>query len=167
MNGVANYRVTRNGSTICLAKTTTCTVNAVYGPASTIAVTSVGNDGTESKPLKIRYINSKYILAAMVNFDDNSSQLSADAIQKLSAFMVLIREEGFQSVQVFGYADASGTSSANQQLSSDRAKVVTSFITNQVAGFVESMGRGISKPVKTNATKEGRAANRRVEIYVS
>ena len=165
--GVTNYRVTRNGSTICLAKTTTCTVKAMYGPASTIAVSSVGNDGTESKPLKIRYINSKYILAVMVNFDDNSTQLSPEAIQKLSAFMILVRNEGFQSVQVFGYADASGSSAANQQLSSDRAKAVTSFITGQVAGFVESIGKGVSKPVKTNATKEGRAANRRVEIYIS
>jgi outer membrane protein OmpA-like peptidoglycan-associated protein len=167
VSGVSNYRVTRNGSTICLAKTTTCTVKAVYGPASAIAVSSVGNDGTESKPLKIRYINAKYILASMVNFDDNSAQLSPEAIQKLSAFMVLIREEGFQGVQVFGYSDATGSSSANQELSNQRAKAVTGFITGQVAGFVESIGKGMSKPIKTNATKEGRAANRRVEIYVS
>ena len=103
----------------------------------------------------------------MVNFEDNSSQLSPEAIQKLSAFMVLMSQEGFQGVQVFGYADSSGTSSANQVLSTERAKAVTGFITGQVAGFVESIGKGVSKPIKTNATKEGRAANRRVEIYVS
>lgn len=167
VSGVTNYRVARNGSTICLSKATTCTVKAIYGPSSSITVSSVGNDGTESKPLKLRYLNARYILAAMVNFEDNSSQLSPEAIQKLSAFMVLMSQEGFQGVQVFGYADSSGTSSANQVLSTERAKAVTGFITGQVAGFVESIGKGVSKPIKTNATKEGRAANRRVEIYVS
>jgi outer membrane protein OmpA-like peptidoglycan-associated protein len=167
VNGVTNYRVSRNGSTICLSKSTTCTVNAVYGPASAITVSSVGNDGAESKPLKIRYINPKYILAAMVNFDDNSSDLTEQAIAKLNAFMNLVKTEGFQGVQVYGYADSTGSSSANLELSNARAKSVTGFITGQVAGFVESIGKGISKPVKTNATKEGRAANRRVEIYIS
>jgi outer membrane protein OmpA-like peptidoglycan-associated protein len=167
VTGVSNYRVMRNGSTICLSKITTCTVNAIYGPSSSISVSSVGNDGTESKPLKIRYINSKYILAATINFEDNSSQLSPEAIQKLSAFMVLIRGEGFPTVQVYGYADASGNTSTNLELSNQRANVVKQFLTGEVAGFVESIGKGNSKPIKANATKEGRAANRRVEIYVS
>jgi outer membrane protein OmpA-like peptidoglycan-associated protein len=167
VSGVSSYRVNRNGSTICVAKTNSCSVKAMFGPASAITVSSIGNDGTESKPLKIRYINAKYVLAALVNFDDNSSNLSQQAVEKLGQFMNLVREEGFQTVQVYGYSDSTGSSDANQVLSAARAKSVTSFITGQVAGFVESIGKGMSKPVKTNATKEGRAANRRVEIYVS
>ncbi len=165
--GAVSYRVLRNGVQICSTSNLTCSVKNLIGPASKITINSVGNDGTESKSLRAKYINPKYILLAMVNFDDNSAELNLTASAKLQEFMKIFKAEGFDSVQIFGFADSSGPSSRNQALSGARALSVANFLSGKVEGFVDSIGQGVSKPIKSNATKEGRAANRRVEIYVN
>ena len=56
----------------------------------------------------------------------------------------------------------------NQTLSVNRAKSVTDYLARQgvAAGRLSVEGRGPNDPIGDNATAEGRAANRRVEIYL-
>ena len=71
-------------------------------------------------------------------------------------------------VRIEGYTDAIGTAEYNQGLSERRAKTVADlFLREGVNPAIMSyIGHGKNMPVATNATKEGRAKNRRVEIYV-
>jgi OOP family OmpA-OmpF porin len=61
-----------------------------------------------------------------------------------------------------------GTSEYNLGLSKRRASSVQSYLINGGidAGRLESKGYGESQPVASNATKEGREQNRRVELEV-
>ncbi|MEM9211987.1 MAG: OmpA family protein, partial [Pseudomonadota bacterium] len=65
--------------------------------------------------------------------------------------------------------DTTGTSSYNQNLSKRRADSVASqLISNGVSpSRIRAFGRGETSPIATNATAEGRQANRRVEIIIT
>jgi outer membrane protein OmpA-like peptidoglycan-associated protein len=72
-------------------------------------------------------------------------------------------------VQVEGYTDSVGSDEYNQKLSENRADAVRNFLLTQ--GVQESnitaTGYGKAKPVADNATAQGRAQNRRVQLVVS
>ena len=163
----AKYVVSRNGSIICTTVINNCVVNAVYGPNSQITLKILGSDGVEGKNQKVTYnSNINPVLVTMVNFDNGSYNLKDSSISNLQALMKLIRDEGFNTINVLGYTDSNGSNSANKKLSEQRAKSVTDFLNGQLVGFVDSIGKSKSNPIKSNATTSGRAANRRVEILV-
>lgn len=70
--------------------------------------------------------------------------------------------------QVVGHTDSTGPEAYNQKLSEKRANNVKKYIELQgiEAERIEVEGRGESEPVADNATKSGRAKNRRVEITI-
>jgi outer membrane protein OmpA-like peptidoglycan-associated protein len=79
----------------------------------------------------------------------------------------LAAEIGGRGVTVVGYTDSQGTDAANQRLSQNRADAVAAILKQAGAsGRVTAEGRGEADPVADNATADGRARNRRVEITV-
>ena len=66
------------------------------------------------------------------------------------------------------YASA-GTAAVNERISLQRADAVKAFLNqNGIANTrMDTAGQSFNMPVADNATDEGRAQNRRVEIYVS
>ncbi|KVQ97681.1 OmpA family protein [Burkholderia ubonensis] len=74
----------------------------------------------------------------------------------------------FTRVAVTGHADAIGSDTSNLQLSQQRADAVAGYLRERglrADTFVVT-GRGKVDPVASNATAEGRAGNRRVEIVL-
>ena len=73
------------------------------------------------------------------------------------------------SVEIIGHTDNIGSAPANLQLSEDRAEAVVNFLLTSgiSADRLSSTGRGDQVPISTNATLEGKALNRRVEIVVN
>ncbi len=69
-------------------------------------------------------------------------------------------------IGVEGHTDNVGDPKKNKILSEDRAKAVVSAIVKQVidASRLSASGFGHEKPIADNATDEGRAKNRRVEL---
>lgn len=167
VNNAISYVVTRNQNKICETKSTSCTVAGMTGPNSTIQIRTIGSDGVESKFVNANYnFNAKPAVAVAVNFTNGSTTLIPSSIATLQKFMSDFRKEGFNFVTVIGYTDSSGTNATNQKLSKARSNVVVNFLSGRETGFVDSLGKGSSNPVKSNATTEGRSANRRVEILV-
>lgn len=72
-----------------------------------------------------------------------------------------------RSVVVVGHTDAVGTDAANMVLARKRAGHVRDWLVAHgvPAGNIRLVSRGESAPVASNATAEGRARNRRVEVY--
>lgn len=73
------------------------------------------------------------------------------------------------TVSVLGYTDSYGGDEQNLQLSRERANAVKEYLlANSKLGVsqVEAIGYGESKPIATNETAAGRAANRRVEVVI-
>jgi outer membrane protein OmpA-like peptidoglycan-associated protein len=71
-------------------------------------------------------------------------------------------------VEVVGHTDASGSAAYNQDLSQRRAASVAAILRSAgvSGGRLVSYGRGEDQPVASNLTPEGRAQNRRVEIFI-
>ena len=73
------------------------------------------------------------------------------------------------TLAIAGFTDSVGTDAYNQKLSERRAVAVANYLVAAgvpQASIVGVIGEGESNPVADNATAEGRAENRRVEIAI-
>lgn len=72
-------------------------------------------------------------------------------------------------VTIVGHTDSTGSDAINDPLSRDRAMAVRDYLSTRglSPSRVSVAGRGSHEPVANNATEAGRAANRRVEIFLS
>jgi outer membrane protein OmpA-like peptidoglycan-associated protein len=104
----------------------------------------------------VLFASAKYDLLA--NAQENLAQV-ADALSK---------SDPDSKILVQGYTDSQGGEAYNMELSRHRAEAVRNFLVSHgVAGDrVTAQGFGPSQPVADNASPEGRADNRRVEIIV-
>ncbi|XHS02808.1 OmpA family lipoprotein [Sphingomonas sp. DBB INV C78] len=71
-------------------------------------------------------------------------------------------------VDVYGHTDSTGNDGINIPLSQNRAKSVADYLTTRgvTSARIGTQGFGSSQPIASNATPEGRAQNRRVEIKI-
>jgi len=72
------------------------------------------------------------------------------------------------SLIISGHTDSQGSDESNQRLSENRAKAVKAFMVTHGcdAEKLATVGYGESKAIADNATQEGRAKNRRVELTI-
>ena len=72
-------------------------------------------------------------------------------------------------VTIVGHTDSTGSDAINDPLSRERAMAVRDYLSSRgvAASRVTVAGRGSREPVANNDTDSGRAANRRVEIFLS
>jgi outer membrane protein OmpA-like peptidoglycan-associated protein len=103
-----------------------------------------------------------------VFFDFDQVTLKPESFPELNRLVKLMGERTTMTVTIEGHADATGTEQYNLDLSRRRAAAVQKYI---VGKNVDQSRVGIaffgeSKPVESNATKEGRRKNRRVEFRI-
>jgi len=101
-------------------------------------------------------------------FATNSSTLNQASINALTQFSNSLKTNPETDVQIFGHTDSSGSDQINIPLSERRAGAVQTFLLGQgVAGSrMTAQGMGSSQPIADNSTTDGKAQNRRVEIYI-
>ncbi|MGA3137046.1 MAG: OmpA family protein [Terracidiphilus sp.] len=104
-----------------------------------------------------------------VLFDTGKYTLRAEAREKLAKISGIVLAHPGLNLEVDGHTDNVGSSEYNQLLSEQRAATVLNFLVQQglPESSVNSRGFGMSQPVATNDTPEGRAKNRRVELVVT
>ena len=115
--------------------------------------------------------NGKAILVNLpdgVTFDVGSAALKLqfrDTLDKIAASMVQYPDS---LIDVYGHTDSTGSDAFNQTLSESRARTVAGYLSSRgvSATRIRSQGFGETMPVADNATEEGRAKNRRVEIKI-
>ena len=102
-------------------------------------------------------------------FATGKSNLSSGAKTSLAKFAEVLVQNPTMDIEVQGNTDNTGSLELNQTLSENRAKSVADYlILNSVPAtqITKTVGLNYSNPVASNDTKEGRAQNRRVEIYL-
>ena len=72
-------------------------------------------------------------------------------------------------VRIIGHTDSTGSDAINNPLSVNRAASVRDYLTARGVPLaaITIDGRGSREPVASNATADGRARNRRVEIFMA
>jgi len=102
-------------------------------------------------------------------FPPGESEIDAVNFPLLNKIVQSIKKFPDSTVSVEGHTDSTGNAEMNMKLSKERAMKVAAFLVD-VGGIdatrVSSQGFGKERPVASNETKEGRAANRRVEIQI-
>jgi outer membrane protein OmpA-like peptidoglycan-associated protein len=101
-------------------------------------------------------------------FDTEKATLKPEAklgLAKLSGILMVFHRA---RVNVGGYTDSTGKEDYNIKLSGQRAEAVMDFLVEQgvAEGRLTANGFGAVRPVADNATKDGRAENRRVEMVI-
>ena len=102
-------------------------------------------------------------------FPTDGTALSASAKKDLTKFAQSLKGNPDTNVQIYGFTDNTGSMQVNDRISTQRAQSVLSFLSNQGVSPTRLTSPGIPTAdyVASNDTPEGRAQNRRVEIYIS
>lgn len=111
--------------------------------------------------------SDEHITVKNIFFDYNKYELKAESFPELDRLAGFIKANKIKAVKIIGHTDSIGTDEFNIELSKKRANAVKAYLIGK--GIPESSininGLGSSKPIDTNANENGRAKNRRVEIY--
>lgn len=102
-------------------------------------------------------------------FPTNGTTLSANAVSDLNKFAASLNENPGTNVQVFGFTDNTGSLAVNERVANGRAEAVLRCLVNDGVSPTRITSEGIPMAdyVASNDTPEGRAQNRRVEIYIT
>lgn len=112
------------------------------------------------------------IIATMrdrVLFDFGRAELKPEARDSLTRVAAVLRKYDKTEITVAGHTDNVGSATYNRELSLRRADAVRLFLIEQgiAPSRLHAMGFGFDRPVASNATAEGRALNRRVELHIT
>ncbi|WP_225977223.1 OmpA family protein [Paracidovorax avenae] len=105
-------------------------------------------------------------VALHVNFATDKTDILPDSQPQIEQVVQLLRQDASLKLAVNGYTDNTGDAAHNKTLSEGRAKAVAAAVAAQGidASRLSSAGFGAADPVADNATDEGKAKNRRVEL---
>ena len=121
-----------------------------------------GNNGCEDLQPKLNDI------AAGLKFDIGQVNIAAKSLQGLDALVQIMTQYPTTSLVITGHTDNTGTSKINDRLSLLRAKKVQAYLVKK--GLAENrtslIGMADTQPIASNATKEGKAQNRRADLTI-
>ena len=103
-----------------------------------------------------------------VTFASNQSNIDTRFYATLDDVAGVLNRYDQSTVDIVGHADSDGADDYNLNLSRQRASSVAQYLVsrNLLADRVYVDGKGETAPVATNATSDGKAQNRRVEILI-
>lgn len=101
-------------------------------------------------------------------FATGKSNLSQTAKTELSEFASSLINNPQTDVSILGFTDNTGSLAINERLSNERAQAVANYLINSGVSpsRLTTKGMAWNDPVASNDTPEGRAQNRRVEIFI-
>jgi len=109
--------------------------------------------------------------AWQITFDSGKATFTASAQDELQQLLRDVLVASSTAIEIHGHTDNVGTRDGNQALSESRAFAVKQWLEKQApgnfpSGRVRVFAHGQENPVAPNATAEGKAQNRRVEIVL-
>ncbi|RCL03498.1 MAG: OmpA family protein [Candidatus Tokpelaia sp. JSC161] len=104
-----------------------------------------------------------------ITFNTNQDAVKSRFYPQLDSVSQILSKYDKSTLDVIGHTDSTGYAAYNQSLSRDRASAVAKYMNSRGIDSrrLSIHGYGSQHPIATNATKEGRSLNRRVEIQIS
>jgi outer membrane protein OmpA-like peptidoglycan-associated protein len=106
---------------------------------------------------------------ANVNFKTASAELTSESLLVLDKVADVLTRNAYYKVSIEGHTDAQGKAESNLTLSKARAASCVTYLLSKgiTANRMTSDGFGLTRPIGSNDTEEGRRKNRRVEFNLS
>ena len=123
-----------------------------------------------NKDIKLKNIDiGSKIALRNVFFDTGRAEVKLDSYPELDRLIDLMNDVPSLKIELSGHTDNVGSNTSNEKLSQKRAEAVRSYLVSRgVDGLrITAIGYGSQRPVDDNATKEGRANNRRTEFEIT
>ena len=152
---------------------------AVIGGAVGAALGGAIGASLDQQAAELRAINPSFNVTNMgdylivnmpqdVLFATDSASLRPDLISDLESVARNLTTYPNSRIEVIGHTDDTGSAAYNMDLSQRRAWAVASVLQSRGVppSRLSAYGRGEDAPVASNATAQGRAMNRRVEIII-
>lgn len=121
-----------------------------------------GNNGCEDlQPLLTT-------IAAALKFEIGQSTIAAKSLQSLDTVVLVMTKYPQTSLTITGHTDNTGSRKINDRLSISRAKKVQTYLVKKglAVNRTSLVGMADTQPIADNATKKGRAQNRRVDLAI-
>ena len=108
----------------------------------------------------------KLIMPGNITFATDSADIAGSFYKPLNDLATSFKQFDQNSIEIVGYADSTGSRAHNMDLSQRRAQAVANYLTAQgvPVARLSTRGAGPDNPIASNATADGRAQNRRVEV---
>jgi outer membrane protein OmpA-like peptidoglycan-associated protein/tetratricopeptide (TPR) repeat protein len=118
----------------------------------------------ELKPVK----SGAKIKLENIYFETNSANIEKIGKLSLDIFVEFLQVNPMLKIVIYGHTDNVGNDRSNMNLSIRRAQAVQDYLlTNGISlSRINFKGFGETRPVESNLTRKGRAANRRTEFVV-
>ncbi|WP_373388793.1 OmpA family protein [Pseudomonas alcaligenes] len=106
------------------------------------------------------------IMPGNITFATDSADIASSFYSPLNNLASSFRQYNQNSIEIVGHTDSTGSHAYNMNLSQRRAQSVANYLLAQGvdASRLSTRGAGPDQPVASNATADGRAQNRRVEV---
>ncbi len=104
-----------------------------------------------------------------ISFDVGRADIKPNFRPILDTFAQGLIRNPEARVRIVGHTDSTGSDAINNPLSINRAAATRDYLVGRGApvGAITIDGRGSREPIASNSTAEGRARNRRVEIFMA
>jgi OOP family OmpA-OmpF porin len=101
-----------------------------------------------------------------VEFDTAKSTIRKSSQEEIAKLAAVLKKYPDLKILIEGHTDNVGNAKYNEKLSQQRADAIRKNLVDKYgidASRLNTKGYGLTKPIASNATKEGRQKNRRVE----
>lgn len=116
----------------------------------------------------IQHLPAKTFVLDNCNFETGKADLATESYEVLEELVAYLVRKDDERIEIGGHTDNVGSAKSNQILSEARANTVRNYLVSKGIdpSRLIAKGYGLSQPVASNATAEGRAQNRRTEIKI-
>ncbi len=116
----------------------------------------------------IQFLPSKSFILEDCNFETGKADLEEDSYKVIDELVAFLNRKDEVRIELGGHTDNVGSAKSNQILSEARANTVRNYLIEKGIdpNRVTAKGYGLTVPVESNKTVEGRAMNRRTEVTI-
>jgi outer membrane protein OmpA-like peptidoglycan-associated protein len=132
-------------------------------------LTSASRGSTLTKDLTLATIEvGQAVRLNNIFFESGKAVLKKESFPELDRVNDFLTQNPAITIEISGHTDNVGNAAFNLGLSKSRAEAVMTYIIKKgiAKDRMQAKGYGMTKPVATNATKDGKAQNRRVEFTI-
>ncbi len=133
-------------------------------------------DGTSHYPIVLKKTANRVVIKnntisfnEPILFDSGKSSILSSSLPVADEILAILLQHPTMHILMEGHTDNTGKPLKNKVLSLARVNAVKAYLVQQGVKEtrIETLGHGPSKPIQSNKTAKGRAANRRVEIKIT